>query len=92
MICYNVYYVFAPHGSLDRRHPREMRVFPSEMSSSTSFQKLILNPVLVVADLDVNSRNVELPTADPPRNDAGQLPESVDLANQRTASVALNGR
>ena len=92
MICYNVYYVVAPHGSLDRRHPREMRVTPLEMSSSTSFQKLILNPVLVVADLHVNSRNVELPTADPPGDDACQLPDSVDLANQRTAPVALNIR
>ena len=72
---------------------REMRVMLSVIdSSSTSLEKLILNPVLVVADLDVDARNVELPTADPPGDDACQLPDSVDLANQRTAPVALNIR
>ena len=58
-------------------------------SSSTSLEKLILNPVLVVADLDVDARNVELPTADSPRHDSGQLPESVNLADQGAAAVAL---
>ena len=58
-------------------------------SSSTPLEKLILNPVLVVADFDVDARNVELPTADTPRHDPGQLPQSVHLADQGAAAVAL---
>ena len=66
-----------------------MRLMPSPSWSSTSLEKLILNPVLVVADFDVDAGNVELPTADTPRHDSGQLPEPVDLADQGAATVAL---
>ena len=60
-----------------------------DASLSTPLEKLILNPVLVVADFDVDAGNVGLPTADSPRHHSGQLPESVDLADQGAAAVAL---
>ena len=61
-----------------------------DSSSSAPLQKLILNPVLEVADFDVDAGHVDLPAADAPRHDSGQLPHSVDFADQGAAAVALN--
>ena len=58
--------------------------------SSAPLQKLILNPVLEVADFDVDAGHVGLPAADAPRHDSGQLPHSVDFADQGAAAVALS--
>ena len=60
-----------------------------DSSSSAPLQKLILNPVLEVADFDVDAGHVDLPAADAPRHDSGQLPHPVDFADQGAATVAL---
>ena len=49
----------------------------------------LLNPVLVMRDLDVDSGDVVLAAADAPRDDAGQLPDAGDLADEGAAAVAL---
>ena len=63
---------------------------PLRDSSSAPLQKLILNPVLEVADFDVDAGHVDLPAADAPRHDSGQLPHSVHFADQGAATVALS--
>ena len=60
------------------------------VKSSAPLQKLILNPVLEVADFHVDAGHVDLPAADAPRHDSGQLPHSVDFADQGAATVALS--
>jgi len=54
-------------------------------------EQLLLNPGLVLGDLDVDAGNVPFAAADAPRDDAGELPQAVDLADERSAAVAGAG-
>lgn len=52
-----------------------------------------MNPVEVERDVDVDSRDARMPTADAPRHEAGQLEGAApSLTHQRTSSVTLKER
>ena len=64
----------------------------SRVVFSVGPEQLLLDPVLVLRDLDVDAGHVPLAAADAPGDDSGQLPQPLPvLAHQRAAAVALAG-
>ena len=52
-------------------------------------QHHLLDPLIVMSNLGVHTRNILLPAADAPRDDTSQLPHSAHFTDKRTASITL---
>ena len=52
---------------------------------------MLLDPILILGDLDVHPRNISLAAANSPRDDSSELPEAgaVVLADQGAATITL---
>lgn len=50
-------------------------------------KKLLLDPGLVLRNLNVDTRDISLTAADTPRDDSGKLPKAVDFTNEWTTSI-----
>lgn len=61
------------------------------MSSLSLSEQLLLNPGLVLGDLDVDAGNITLSTSNTPRNNAGKLPQPVDLTDEWSTTVTGAG-
>lgn len=51
--------------------------------------QILLDPIVVLRHLGVDARYVVLTTADSPADQAGQVPTTLALAHQRTATITL---